>query len=84
MTNSADSVVRLVVWPFPAWARALAFEVAVDALGRAGEPDESDAFDRHLALDGLLGLADLFVDAAQGARAVSPGHLVCTLCTSPT
>jgi hypothetical protein len=42
-------------------------QLAVDALGCAGEFDVAVAFDCRLAVDGVLGFGDLLVDAVQGA-----------------
>jgi hypothetical protein len=59
---------RLVTYPFsPGQAPRLCLQLAVDALGRAVEGDEPLALDGGQPGDGLGGLCDLLVDAAQGA-----------------
>jgi hypothetical protein len=53
---------------FPAGqGSSLGLEVPVHALGRAGELDEPVPLHRDLAGDRALGLADLLVDALEGA-----------------
>ena len=49
----------------PGQRPGLVLELAVDGPGAAGQLDEPVALDRRLAGDGLLGLFDLLVDAAQ-------------------
>jgi hypothetical protein len=51
----------------PARARALASRSGVHALGGTVECDEPVAFDRGLPGHGVLGFAEVFIDAAQGA-----------------
>jgi hypothetical protein len=51
----------------PGQGAGLGLQLTVDGLGGAGELDESVALDRGVAVDGLLGCGDLFVDAAQCA-----------------
>jgi site-specific DNA recombinase len=51
----------------PGQRPGLGFQFAVHRPGAAGELDEPVPLHRGLAVDGLLGLADLLIDAAQGA-----------------
>jgi site-specific DNA recombinase len=51
----------------PGQGAGFLLELAVHGAGAAGQADEPVAFHRGLAGHGLLGLADLLVDAAQGA-----------------
>lgn len=54
---------------------SLGLQLAVDALGGAGEGDEPVAFDRCLPVDGVLGLGHLFIDTVQTA----PGPILTKL-----
>lgn len=51
----------------PGQCAGLGLQFTVDALGGVGELDEPVAFDGGLAGHGLLGLADLLVDALEGS-----------------
>jgi len=50
---------------------ALGLQFTVDGLGRAGELDEPLSFDGGVAVEGLLGFGEPFVDFAQVRRARS-------------
>ena len=58
----------------PGQGAGLVLQFPVDGAGAAGQPDEPVALHRGLPRDGLLGLGDLLVDAAQ--RAAGPVSLV--------
>jgi hypothetical protein len=88
MTCSGVGSAMLVTEPLvPASARALASSSRLTVLGGAGERDEPVALDRGLAGDGLLGFADLLVDALEGPAGpivFVPGSSAPGLCAGPS